>query len=49
MREKEVLQCMNVLNNMKCEGFDRIPVCVLADAEPILLKNLTPQSLLLLV
>ena len=41
MLEKDVLECMNELNNKKCEGFDRIPVCVLAAAKPILLKNLT--------
>ena len=37
MLKKDVLACMNVLNNKKCEGFDRIPVCILADAKPVLL------------
>ena len=41
MLKKDVLACMNVLNNKKCEGFDRIPVCILADAKPVLLNNLT--------
>ena len=39
MLEKDVLECMNELNNKKCEGFDRIPVCVLAAAKPILKKK----------
>ena len=41
MMEKDILACLNVLNNKKCEGFDRISVCVLAAAKPLLLNNLT--------
>ena len=41
MLEIDVLACMNVLDNKKCEGFDRIPVCVIAAAKPLLLENLT--------
>ena len=32
---------MNENNNKKCEGFDHIPVNVLAASKPIIIKNLT--------
>ena len=28
MTKKDVLECVNSLPNKKCEGYDRIPVCV---------------------
>ena len=36
-----VKECMLTLKSKRCEGFDRIPVCVLADASDILLDPLT--------
>ena len=33
----DVNECINALTNKKCEGFDRIPVCVLKDCKPMLL------------
>ena len=33
MQDKDVLECMNVLNNKKCEGFYRISVRLLAAAK----------------
>ena len=41
MQKSDIKACMNVLNTKKCEGFDRIPVCILADAKTVLLDNLT--------
>ena len=41
MQKSDIKACMNVLNTKKCEGFDRIPVCILADAKAVLLDNLT--------
>ena len=32
MTVKDVAECMAYLNNKKCEGFDRIPVCILSDS-----------------
>ena len=32
---------MNSLPNKKCEGFDRIPVCILKDAHNVLLEPLS--------
>ena len=43
MTENDVKLCMNELSSKKCEGFDRIPVCVLYDARETLLL---PMSLL---
>ena len=37
MTENDVKLCMNELSSKKCEGFDRIPVCVLYDARETLL------------
>ena len=37
MTENDVKLCLSELKNKKCEGFDRIPVCVLLDARSILL------------
>ena len=37
MTENDVRICMNELKNKKCEGFDRIPVCILFDARVELL------------
>ena len=41
MTRKDVLACLSDLNNKKCEGFDRIPVCVLFDAKDVLLTPFT--------
>ena len=41
MTVTDVNACLNELNNKKCEGFDRIPVCVLYDARVRLLPPLT--------
>ena len=41
MTRKDVLACLSDLNNKKCEGFDRIPVCVLFDAKNVLLTPFT--------
>ena len=37
MTMKDVRECMADLNSKKCEGYDRIPVCMLIDAREILL------------
>ena len=37
MTKLDVMTCMDQLSNKKCEGFDRIPVCVLFDARVTLL------------
>ena len=41
MTVTDVNACLNELNNKKCEGFDRIPVCKLYDARVRLLPPLT--------
>ena len=41
MTVTNVNACLNELNNKKCEGFDRIPVCMLYDARVRLLPPLT--------
>ena len=41
MTVTDVNACLNELNNKKCEGFDRIPVCMLYDARVRLLPPLT--------
>ena len=40
MTEKDVIHCLSELNNKKCEGFDRIPVCMLYDARVTILPPL---------
>ena len=40
MTEKDVKLCLSKLNNKKCEGFDRIPVCMLLDAHVTILPPL---------
>ena len=37
MTRNDVNECINALTNKKCEGFDRIPVCVLKDCKTMLL------------
>ena len=32
MRYDDVKECMLTLKNKRCEGYDRIPVCILTDA-----------------
>ena len=51
MDKADVEECIDMLKNKKCEGFDRIPVCVIKDAKnPLLdpmcklLKNTNYQS-----
>ena len=41
MTERDVLECMKLLNSKKSEGFDRIPVCVIHDACDSLLKPMS--------
>ena len=41
MTRKDVLACLSDLNNKKCEGFDRIPVCVLFNAKDVLITPFT--------
>ena len=33
----DVEECLSNLNSKKCEGFDRIPVCLLYDARKLLM------------
>ena len=37
MSWKDVELCLSDLNNKRCEGYDRIPVCSLYDAHAMLL------------
>ena len=37
MTINDVKECMSELKNKKCEGFDRIPVCMIYDARELLL------------
>ena len=37
MQKSDVKECLNSLPNKKCEGFDRIPVCVIKDTRDLLL------------
>ena len=37
MKENDVKLCLNELMNKRCEGFDRIPLCVIRDACNLLL------------
>ena len=39
MAENDVNHCLDDLNSKKCEGFDRIPVCMLHDACGVLLTH----------
>ena len=41
MNQNDVKECILSLKSKKCEGFDRIPVCILVDAEELLLPPLT--------
>ena len=41
MQKSDVKECINSLPNKKCEGFDRIPVCVLKDTRDLLLNPLS--------
>ena len=43
MKPKDVSECMNILVNKRCEGYDRIPLSCIVDAKNVLLK---PMSLL---
>ena len=40
MTEIDVKKCLDELKNKKCEGFNRIPVCMLLDARVKLLPPL---------
>ena len=40
MTENDVKKCLDELKNKKCEGFDRIPVCMLLDARVKLLLTI---------
>ena len=37
MKKSDLKECLNSLPNKKCEGFDRIPVCVIKDTRDLLL------------
>ena len=41
MQKSNVKECIKSLPNKKCEGFDRIPVCVLKDTQDLLLNPLS--------
>ena len=41
MRRNDVRECMLDLKNKQCEGYDRIPVCVLRDARDTLLDQMS--------
>ena len=41
MMESDVKECITDLKNKKCEGFDRIPVCLILDSSELLLKPLS--------
>ena len=43
MDKVDVEECLNMLNNKNCEGFDRIPVCVSKDAKTPPVKPLNPM------
>ena len=44
MTRNDVKECITSLKSKHCEGFDRIPVCVLADAHEILLEPMSQIS-----
>ena len=37
MQKSDVRKCLNDLSNKKCEGYDRIPVCLINDTKDMLL------------
>ena len=41
MTKNDVNECMLTLKPKKCEGFDRIPVCIISDAADILLDPMS--------
>ena len=41
MSESDVKECIVDLPNKKCEGFDRLPVCMLRDSCDLILKPFT--------
>ena len=41
MSRTDVKECLSNLPNKKCEGFDRMPVCMLLDARDVLLDPLS--------
>ena len=41
MTKNDVGECIRSLQSKSCEGFDRIPVCVIADAHEILLDPMS--------
>ena len=41
MLNSDVKECLASLTNKKCEGFDRIPACVLKDSKDMLLDPLS--------
>ena len=41
MQKSDVKDCLNLLPNKKCEGFDQIPVCILKDSKTLLHDPLT--------
>ena len=43
MTESDVRECIKDLKNKKCEGYDRIPLCMLIDSRDVILPAL--QSL----
>ena len=41
MDKVDVEECINMITNKKCEGFDRIPACILKDAKVPLLDPMS--------
>ena len=41
MQKNDVKECMQSLKSKKCEGYDRIPVCVITDASDVLLEPMS--------
>ena len=41
MTRADVKECMTSLKSKHCEGFDQIPVCILADSHEILLDPMS--------
>ena len=39
MKREDVIECLNMLPNKKCGGFDRIPVCIFKDSKNLLLDH----------
>ena len=44
MTRNDFKECITSLKSKHCEGFDHIPVCVLADAHEILLEPMSQIS-----